>query len=115
MHELSIAMSILEIAGEEAERRGNAQVEAIHLKIGPAVRHCQGGARIGLSACVRTNAIPRLPPDYRGCSDRCLLSEVQSGTSGPVRSMVLLRGMRHSCDRSDKRARVASLCPGAIE
>jgi hydrogenase nickel incorporation protein HypA/HybF len=35
MHELSIAMSILEVAEEEAERRGGVRVEAIHLKIGP--------------------------------------------------------------------------------
>ena len=35
MHELSIALSILEVAEEEAERRGSAQVEAIHLTIGP--------------------------------------------------------------------------------
>jgi hydrogenase nickel incorporation protein HypA/HybF len=35
MHELSIALSILELADEEAERRGNVHVEAIHLKIGP--------------------------------------------------------------------------------
>lgn len=34
MHELSIAMSILDIAQEEAERRGNPRVEAIHLRIG---------------------------------------------------------------------------------
>jgi hydrogenase nickel incorporation protein HypA/HybF len=34
MHELSIAMSILDIAQEEAEQRGNPRVEAIHLKIG---------------------------------------------------------------------------------
>jgi hydrogenase nickel incorporation protein HypA/HybF len=33
MHELSIAMSIVELAGEEAERRG-AQVNAVHLKLG---------------------------------------------------------------------------------
>ena len=33
MHELSIAMSIVEIAEEEAERR-NARIEAVHLKLG---------------------------------------------------------------------------------
>jgi hydrogenase nickel incorporation protein HypA/HybF len=33
MHELSIAMSVVELAEEEAERRG-VQVEAIHLKLG---------------------------------------------------------------------------------
>jgi hydrogenase nickel incorporation protein HypA/HybF len=34
MHELSIAMSIVDLATEEAERRG-AQVSAVHLKLGP--------------------------------------------------------------------------------
>lgn len=34
MHELSIAMSIIEMAAEEAERRGGVQVHAIHLKLG---------------------------------------------------------------------------------
>jgi len=36
MHELSIALSILEFAEEEAQRRGHAaRLEAIHLKVGP--------------------------------------------------------------------------------
>ncbi len=34
MHELSIAMSMIEMATEEAERRGGVQVHAIHLKLG---------------------------------------------------------------------------------
>jgi hydrogenase nickel incorporation protein HypA/HybF len=34
MHELSIAMSIVELAEEEAEQRG-VQIRAIHLKLGP--------------------------------------------------------------------------------
>jgi hydrogenase nickel incorporation protein HypA/HybF len=34
MHELSIAMSIVEMAQEESERQGNAQVLAVHLKLG---------------------------------------------------------------------------------
>ena len=34
MHELSIAMSILELAEEEADRRGGVRVEAIHIKLG---------------------------------------------------------------------------------
>ena len=33
MHELSIAISIVELAEEEAERRG-VQIEAVHLKLG---------------------------------------------------------------------------------
>ena len=35
MHELSIAMSMVEMAAEEAARRGGAQVYAIHLRLGP--------------------------------------------------------------------------------
>ena len=37
MHELSIALSILDIAAEEAERRGGVGVAAIHLKLGASV------------------------------------------------------------------------------
>jgi hydrogenase nickel incorporation protein HypA/HybF len=35
MHELSIAMSIVEMAQEEAERRGSSHVQAVHLRLGP--------------------------------------------------------------------------------
>ena len=35
MHELSIAVSILEIVAEEAEWQGGARVVAIHLQLGP--------------------------------------------------------------------------------
>jgi hydrogenase nickel incorporation protein HypA/HybF len=34
MHELSIAMSIIELAEEESERHGGAPVTAVHLKLG---------------------------------------------------------------------------------
>jgi hydrogenase nickel incorporation protein HypA/HybF len=34
MHELSIAMSMVEMAEEEATQRGGTQVHAIHLKLG---------------------------------------------------------------------------------
>jgi hydrogenase nickel incorporation protein HypA/HybF len=35
MHELALAVSIAEIAAEEARRHGGGRVEAIHLRIGP--------------------------------------------------------------------------------
>ena len=35
MHELSIAMSIVDMAAAEAGRRGGARVVAVHLKLGP--------------------------------------------------------------------------------
>jgi hydrogenase nickel incorporation protein HypA/HybF len=34
MHELSIAVNIVELAAEEAERHGGARVEVVHLKLG---------------------------------------------------------------------------------
>ncbi len=35
MHELSIAMSLLDVAEEELERQGGGRVLALHLKLGP--------------------------------------------------------------------------------
>jgi hydrogenase nickel incorporation protein HypA/HybF len=35
MHELSIALSILDTVSEEAERRGGVAVSAIHVRLGP--------------------------------------------------------------------------------
>ncbi|MEW5979376.1 MAG: hydrogenase maturation nickel metallochaperone HypA [Acidobacteriota bacterium] len=34
MHELSIALSIVEMASEEAEQRGGVRISAVHLKLG---------------------------------------------------------------------------------
>lgn len=35
MHELSVALDLLDVAAEQAERLGNPRVVAIHLKLGP--------------------------------------------------------------------------------
>jgi hydrogenase nickel incorporation protein HypA/HybF len=35
MHEFSIAMSIVEMAEQEARRRGGVHVSAVHLRLGP--------------------------------------------------------------------------------
>jgi hydrogenase nickel incorporation protein HypA/HybF len=34
MHELSIAMSLIDVATEESDRRGSSRVHAVHLKLG---------------------------------------------------------------------------------
>jgi hydrogenase nickel incorporation protein HypA/HybF len=34
MHELSIALSIVELAAEEAERQGAVRIDAVHLRLG---------------------------------------------------------------------------------
>ncbi len=35
MHELSVALSIVDIAAAEAQRQGDAHVAVVHLKLGP--------------------------------------------------------------------------------
>jgi hydrogenase nickel incorporation protein HypA/HybF len=35
MHELSVALSLLDLAAAEAERRGGGRVVAVHLRLGP--------------------------------------------------------------------------------
>src|SRR5262249_13526903 len=35
MHELSIALSIIDVATEEAERQGAKHIAAVHIKLGP--------------------------------------------------------------------------------
>ncbi len=35
MHELSIALSILDVAAEEASRHGGGRIRGIHLRLGP--------------------------------------------------------------------------------
>jgi hydrogenase nickel incorporation protein HypA/HybF len=47
MHELSIAMSIVELAQEELERRGDVQITVVHLKLGAL----SGVARESLLSC----------------------------------------------------------------
>lgn len=47
MHELSIAMSIVEMAQEESDRRGGVQVHAVHLKVG----QLSGVVREALCSC----------------------------------------------------------------
>ena len=35
MHELSIALAMIDVASEELQRQGGGRVEAVHLKLGP--------------------------------------------------------------------------------
>ena len=55
MHEVSIAMSIIELAQEESERRG-VQVSAVHLKLG-ALSGVVKEALLGAFECVRRRTI----------------------------------------------------------
>ena len=77
MHELSIAMSIVEMAQEEALQRG-VQVNAVHLRLGAlsgVVKEALLSARNGL----RRYAVAGIAAGYRGCggSDLCPHCKVQ--------------------------------------
>jgi hydrogenase nickel incorporation protein HypA/HybF len=68
MHELSIAMNILDFAAEESERRGGVRVLAVHLKLGPlsgvvkeALQSAFGLARENVSACDTELVIEETP------------------------------------------------------
>ena len=65
MHELSIAMSILDVAREESEQRGGVRVEVIHLKIGALSGVVKDALLFCLSARVTGNCIRRLPSRNR--------------------------------------------------
>ena len=60
MHELSIAMSILDVVEEEMQQHQGAQVEAIHV-------------RVGLRARPRANPVCAHAPDFRGRPGGCVL------------------------------------------
>lgn len=84
MHELSIALGIVDVASEELERRGGARVRAVHLRLGPlsgvaadALRSAyplasQGSALDGSELVIRHEPVT-------GHCPRC-------GTEVPVRS-----------------------------
>jgi hydrogenase nickel incorporation protein HypA/HybF len=68
MHELSIALGILDIAAEEAERHGGGRVAAVHLRLGPlsgvvpeALRSAFDLAREGTSLAAAELVIEEVP------------------------------------------------------
>lgn len=87
MHELSIAMSMVEMAAEEAARRGGVQVCAIHLKLGPlsgVVREallfsydvaCEGTPLEGSRLVIEDVPVVVFCP---GCAEEQALASVQS-------------------------------------
>ena len=68
MHELSLALGILDLAAEEAERQGGGRVVAIHLRLGPlsgvvkdALRSAYELAREGSSLSAAELVIEEVP------------------------------------------------------
>ena len=88
MHELSIALSIMDIVDEESSS-ARMSYEAIHLK-SALFRNRQRGPDFGISACGRANHLRGLPLSHRRNSSRGILPQLQGGMCHPIRAMVPL-------------------------
>ena len=94
MHELSIALSLIDAAVEESERRGGLRVRAIHLRIGAALWGGLRGPRVGLRAGPRGDAAGRRVAGDRGRAHRRLLPRLQGRAALAVAPAVRLPGVR---------------------
>ena len=54
MHELSIALNILDIASKEAERNGGGVVQAVHIRLGPLSGVVKDGFGLWLNHHIET-------------------------------------------------------------
>jgi hydrogenase nickel incorporation protein HypA/HybF len=59
MHELSIALNILDMAAEEAERQGGGDVVAIHLRLGPLSGVVKDALLSAYDLARETSSLPR--------------------------------------------------------
>lgn len=58
MHELSIALSIIELAEEEAARHGAGAVRAVHLRLGPLAGVVKEALESSYELACETSAVP---------------------------------------------------------
>ena len=75
MHELSIAISLLDVAAEEAERHGGGRVLAIHLRLGPL-------SGVVKEALLGAFELARESADMEGC--RLLIEEMSIVIDCPI-------------------------------
>ncbi len=94
MHELSIALSMIEMATEEAARRGQSPCDTP--QVGTAFGRGQGSSLVLLRSRLSRHAARRFAVGDRGSSSHGLLSDVRCGNVGRFHSTLLLSGLRHS-------------------
>ena len=83
MHELSIAMSIVELAQEEIEHRG-VHITAVHLKLGALSGVVERGPTLVLRNGLRGHPSGRLTPDLRRSSGHRFLSPLPGAADASV-------------------------------
>src|SRR3989442_1709070 len=122
MHELSIGLSIIEGAQEEADGQGNAHIEAVHLRLGPlavVVREA-----LMLAYGLAWHRASRLPAGHPGGTDYLLLFGMHCGTHADFRAAHVWSGLRctggtapHRRRARDCRARAGNMItqPGPVE
>jgi hydrogenase nickel incorporation protein HypA/HybF len=88
MHELSIAMSILDVVEEESARHGDARVTAVHLKLGPL-------AGVVKEALLASFEMARVGTPLEGCE--LVIEEIPIAIDCPIcraeRSVVSIQQM----------------------
>ena len=90
MHELSIAMSIVEMAEEEAEQRGGVQVSAVHLKLGALSGVVKEALLSSYEMACEGTVVARFAAGHRRSSCHGFLSPLPGAASSELRSIVLL-------------------------
>jgi hypothetical protein len=95
MHELSIAMSIVDMALGEAERR-QVQISAVHLKLGPLSGVVKEALLSSYEMACYDTPLKGLPVGHRRSTDCGLLFEMPGGAHALFNAMVLLSGVRNS-------------------
>src|SRR5579862_4129358 len=96
MHELSIAMGIVEAATEEAQKRG-VQVSAVHLRLGALSGVVKDALLFSYEVACQDTALQG-SADRGGCSGHRVLLAMPEGTNAGVGAIVSLSGMRYSDD-----------------
>jgi hypothetical protein len=99
---LSIAMSIVELAREEAERRG-AQINAVHLKLGALSGVVKEALLSSYAMACEGTALQGSRLVFRGGPRSRLLPQLSSATNPQLRAMVLLLRMWNACIRDRAR------------
>ena len=101
--ELSIAMSIVDMAMEEAEKRGADCVSAVHLKLGLLSGVVSRALLASYELACENTPLEGSRPGHRRRSHRDLLPELSERARGAFSAVAFVYGVR--CTRHGRRAR----------
>jgi len=82
MHELSIALAIVDAAVEESERRGGVRVTKVHLKLGQLAGVAKSALLASYEMAAEQSSVCRLEAGDRRGARSCLLPGVPGFSAG---------------------------------